>query len=64
MKTIVRLEGKEYQKDNLLVWQLMHPLVLERLQLGDMWYNIRWRKRAAQLPSSPDERGRRSRCRR
>jgi hypothetical protein len=36
MKTIVRLEGKEYQKDNLLVWQLMHPLVLERLQLGDM----------------------------
>ena len=36
MKTIVRLEGKEYQKDNLLVWQLMHPLVLERLQLGDL----------------------------
>jgi len=29
LMSIVRLEGKDYQKDNSLVWQLLRPLVLE-----------------------------------
>ena len=29
LMSIVRLEGRDYQKDNSLVWQLLRPLVLE-----------------------------------
>jgi hypothetical protein len=61
---IVRLQGRDYQKDNSLVWQLLRSLILEtaawnyvkRFDVGD----ARW---TLSFPCFPDEGGRRSCCR-